>query len=67
MTQPLLDKLGKKIRIGQLVAWPHQYAGRPAIRIRRVTRIDVDKIYLDNSPQYLQEPQRVLILEGPFE
>lgn len=58
------DLQGKELKVGQLVARAYIHGPSvPLIELRRVTRIENDLVYLDNSPRALNFPSRVLIFE----
>lgn len=58
------DMRGKVFAIGLEVAKGVSLnrAGSAGIALCKVTNIDGDKIYLDNSPRAVQYPERLLIV-----
>lgn len=56
------DFKGVELRVGDTVVRAVVWSHTPLLEIREVTRIDGMKVYLDNSPQALRFPERVLII-----
>ena len=57
------DKLGFGFQVGCKVIRPVILGKSPMLDICEVTRIEGDKLYLDNSKQAIRFPERLLIWE----
>lgn len=57
------DKFGSTFSQGCKVLRPVLYGKSPHIELATVTRIVDGKIYLDNSKQAMQHPERLVIWE----
>lgn len=58
----VVDMEGMQFWLKCYVARPVMRGNSPVLDICQVTRIDNDKIYLDNSKQAIQFPERLLII-----
>ena len=57
------DKLGREFRYGDTVARPVRYGASGAyIDLVKVTCVDGDKIYLNESKQAIRFPDRLIII-----
>ena len=56
------DKRGKLIQVGQEVARAVSSGRSVTIAICKVTRIEGNRVFLDNSPQSLVYPNRIVVL-----
>lgn len=57
-----VDKRGKVIAVGQEVVRAIKPGNSPYLEICKVTRVEGDNVYLDNSPRALNYPSRILVL-----
>lgn len=57
------DLLGFSFTLGCTVARPVLLGKSPVIELCKVTRIDGNKLYLDNSKVAMKIPSRLLIIE----
>jgi len=57
------DVLGKKFKVGQNVARAFAFARLSAyIEVQVVTKLDGDKVYLNDSKQPMKFPERLAII-----
>jgi hypothetical protein len=57
------DVQGREFAVGQTIARPEKIGiDSVAVKICKVTRIDGDKIYLDDSKQAIKFPERLAII-----
>ncbi len=59
----ILDMKGFAFNVGCTVARAVMWGKSPKIDLCTVTRIDKDKLYLDDSKQHIRFPERLLIVE----
>ncbi len=57
------DLLGFSFTLGCTVARPVLFGKSPVIEICKVTRLEGNKLYLDNSKVAMKIPSRLLIIE----
>ena len=57
------DMKGYAFNVGCTVARATMWGKSPRIELCKVTRIDDDKLYLDDSKQPMRYPERLLIVE----
>jgi hypothetical protein len=57
------DMMGFAFNLGCKVARAEMWGKSPRITIRKVTRIENGKLYLDDSKQAMKYPERLLIIE----
>lgn len=56
------DRMGRELRVGDVVARAVTRGRGADLKVQRVTRIEDGKVYLDNSKVALNYPGRIVIL-----
>jgi hypothetical protein len=58
------DMQGRTLAVGQTVAKAYKWGSSPRIEIRTITRMEADRLWLDNSKVPVYCVDRLLILES---
>lgn len=66
MKDSIYDYNNNIFTIGDIVVRPILTNRSPTITTQTVTKIEDDKLYLDNSPQAIRFPNRLLIVTSLF-